>query len=107
MTCGRFFAGGGEKIKHRAADSPQRGVKLYNKLNRVALGLDDVHDLLDVLFAGLVLGSLDHDADQRLGAGLTDQDAACVAQSLAYGLDGGLHIGVILRGLLVGDLDVL
>ena len=54
-----------------------------------------------------MLGSLDHDADQRLGAGLTDQDAACVAQSLAYGLDGGLHIGVILRGLLVGDLDVL
>ena len=45
-------------------------------------------------------GSLDHDADKRLGAGLTDQDAARVAQSLAYGLDGGLHIGVILRGLL-------
>jgi len=97
----------GDEIKHRAAGSPQRGVKFYNKLNRVAFGLDDVHDLLDVLFAGLVLGSLDHDADQRLGAGLTDQDAACVAQSLAYGLDGGLHIGVILRGLLVGDLDVL
>ena len=105
MTCGRFFAVG--EIKHRAVENPQRGVKLYNKLNRVALGLDDVHDLLDVLFAGFVLGSLDHDADQRLGAGLTDQDAACVAQSLAYGLDGGLHIGVILRSLLVGDLDVL
>ena len=102
-----FFCRGGGEIKHRAAGSPQRGVKFYNKLNRVALGLDDVHDLLDVLFAGLVLGSLDHDADQRLGAGLTDQDAARVAQSLAYGLDGGLHIGVILRGLLVGDLDVL
>ena len=35
-----------------------------------------------------MLGSLDHDADQRLGAGLANQDAARVAQSLAYGLDG-------------------
>ena len=62
----------------------------------VTLGLDDVHDLGDVLFASLVLGGFDHHANQRLGAGLTDQDTAGVAQGLGHGLDGRLDVCVAL-----------
>ena len=66
----------------------------------VTLGLDDVHDLGDVLFASLMLGSFDHHANQRLGAGLTDQDTAGAAQGLGHGLDGRLDVCVVLCGLL-------
>ena len=54
-----------------------------------------------------MLRRFDHDADDRLGAGLADKDAAGVAQRIGHSLNGGLHIGVVLCGLLVGDVDVL
>ncbi len=72
--------------------------------------IKDTRGIIDAILCGAINEAppastmTTHD---RLGAGLADQDAARVAQCLSHGLDGGLHSGVILRGLLVGDLDVL
>ena len=73
----------------------------------VALCPDDLHHFIHVLLAGLLLRGLYHDTEDRLGAGLPDENAASVAQLLGYLLDFGLHIRVRLGGCLVGDADVL
>ena len=75
-------------------------------LNNVALGLDDLHDLRNILLAGIVVGSLHHHTDKRLGAGLTDKDTAGVTQCLSYSPDCLLHRRVVLRSLLIGHTDI-
>ena len=66
----------------------------------VALCLDDIHHLRNVLLAGVVVGGLHHHTDHRLGAGLPDKDAAGIAQCLGHRLDSGLHGSIVLRSLL-------
>ena len=53
-----------------------------------------------------MVGGFHHNADKRLRAGLTNQNAAGVAQCLSHRLDGGLHSGIGLRRLLVGHADI-
>jgi hypothetical protein len=74
--------------------------------DRVALVLDDLHDLRHILLAGIVVRCFHHHAHQRLSAGLTDENTADIAQSLCNGLDCLLHRRVVLRGLFVGHSDV-
>lgn len=58
-------------------------------------------------YRGVVVRCFHHDADDRLGAGLTDQNAAGVTQCLGHGLDRCLHCFIILCGFLVGHTDIL
>ena len=79
---------------------------MFCDLSSVASALDSLHDLRNVLLAGVVVGGLHHHADHRLGAGLPDKDAAGIAQCLGHRLDSGLHGGIVLRGLLIGHTDI-
>ena len=72
----------------------------------VALCLDDFHDLGDVLLAGIVIRCFHHHANDRLGTGFADENAAGIAQRLRHDLNCRLHRGIVLRRLLVGDPDV-
>ena len=71
------------------------------------LRLDNVDDTVDILLADLLRGSFDHDADDRLGTALTDQDTAGGAELFADFGDRGLDVGVVLGVGFALDADVL
>ena len=43
-------------------------------LDNVSLGLDDLHDLRDILLAGIMVRCFHHNTNNRLSAGLTNQN---------------------------------
>lgn len=75
--------------------------------NSVALVLDDLHDLRDVLLAGIVVGSLHHHTHDRLRARLAHQNTTGIAQCFSHSLDCLLHRRVVLCSFLVSYTDIL
>ena len=96
---------------HKKAPCPATGRGAFafsgeGSAHDVALGPDDLHHFVHVLLAGLLLRGLYHDPEDRLRAGLPDENAASVAQLLPYFGHLGLHVRVCLGNGLVGDADV-
>ena len=51
-------------------------------LDGVTLALDDLHDLRDILLAGIMVRCFHHHAHDRLSAGLTHQNTTSITQCL-------------------------
>ena len=67
----------------------------------MALLLEHIYHALGQSLAQLLVRGLHHDADERLGARLTHQDTAGVAQLGSHRLYGGLNIGISLGNFLI------
>ena len=73
-----------ERLKENL--SKDDGIKIPLS-NSVASALDSLHDLRHILLAGIVVGSLYHDAHDRFCAGLAHQNTTGVAKCISHILD--------------------
>ena len=67
--------------------------------DNVALAFNDLHDLRHILLAGVVVKGFYHHANDRFGAGLTNQNTSGIAQRFCNCLDCLLYRRVVLCGL--------
>ena len=79
----------------------------YPRSDSVPLILNDLHDLRNILLAGIMVRSFHHHAHDRLRAGLAHQNTAGVAQCFCNCLDCNLHRLVVLCSLFISHTDVL